>query len=162
MNYVDGLRNRGAPDEGSSTNFRRRWGRVYVLADFPWRKISMSIFVKLPTICRFYLDGPPGRAVNNAFRQPLTRKENCTPRRSIVHHSAILMRNKYPSASPLPIPVLIAHKNPCVLDSLAPLLRSNIPGIALSLCHSHSYAIHSLTVARYQVVICEVQFRRSA
>jgi FixJ family two-component response regulator len=66
--------------------------------------------------------------------------------------------NKPPSASPLPIPVLIADKNHGVLDSLPPLLRSGIPGIALSLCSSLGYTMRSLTIARYQVVICGVQF----
>jgi FixJ family two-component response regulator len=64
--------------------------------------------------------------------------------------------NNPSSASPLPIPILIADKNCCV-DSLAELLRSSIPGIALSLCYSHSYAMHSLTNGRYQVVVCGVQ-----
>jgi len=62
-----------------------------------------------------------------------------------------------PFASPLPLPVLIADTNPCVLDRLSHFLRSGIPGIALSLCPSHSYAMHSLTIARYQVVVCSVQ-----
>jgi DNA-binding NtrC family response regulator len=66
--------------------------------------------------------------------------------------------NKPPSASPLPVPVLIAHKNPCVLNTLSTVLRNGIPGIAMSLCSSHSYAMHSLTIARYQVVVCGVQF----
>jgi DNA-binding NtrC family response regulator len=64
--------------------------------------------------------------------------------------------NKPRSASPLPSPVLIADKNPAVVDSVAPLLRSSIPDIALSLCYSHSYAMHSLTTGRYQVVVCGV------
>jgi CheY-like chemotaxis protein len=59
--------------------------------------------------------------------------------------------------SHLPIPVLIADTNPCVLDRLSHFLRSGIPGIALSLGASHSYAMHSLTIARYQVVVCGVQ-----
>lgn len=66
--------------------------------------------------------------------------------------------NKPPSASSLPVPVLIADSNPSVLDRLPLLLKSAIPGIALSLCSSHSYAMHSLTIARYQVVVCRVQF----
>jgi PleD family two-component response regulator len=66
--------------------------------------------------------------------------------------------NKPSSASRLPIPVLIADKNSSVVDFLATVLRNSIPGIALSLCYSHSYAMHSLTVARYQVVVCGVQF----
>ena len=65
--------------------------------------------------------------------------------------------NKSSSASPLPIPVLVADKNTCMVDSLAALLRSSIPGIALSLCYSHSYAMHSLTNGRYQVVVCGAQ-----
>ena len=64
-------------------------------------------------------------------------------------------------ASPLPVPILIADKNCCV-DSLAELLRSSIPGIALSLCYSHSYAMHGLTNGRYQVVVCGVQLSRRA
>jgi len=66
--------------------------------------------------------------------------------------------NKPPSASSLPVPVLIADSNPTVLDRLPPLLNRAIPGIALSLCSSHIYAMHSLTIARYQVVVCRVQF----
>lgn len=65
--------------------------------------------------------------------------------------------NKSSSASPLPIPVLVADKNSSVVDSLATFLRSSVPGVALSLCHSHSYAMHSLTNGRYQVVVCGVQ-----
>lgn len=66
------------------------------------------------------------------------------------------MRNG--AASPLPLPVLIAHKNPCVLDSLSSLVRNAIPGITLILSSSHSYTMHCLTNARYQVVVCGVQF----
>jgi len=66
--------------------------------------------------------------------------------------------NKPPSASPLPIPVLIADRNPSVRDRLPLLLSSSIPGAALNLCSSHSYAMYSLTNARYQVVVCGVQF----
>ena len=61
------------------------------------------------------------------------------------------------SALPFPTPILIADKNPSVLECLVPLLRSSIPGIALSFCSSHSYAMHCLTNARYQVVVCGVQ-----
>jgi len=66
--------------------------------------------------------------------------------------------NKPPSASPLPLPVLIADRNPSVRDRLPLLLSSSIPGAALNLCSSHSYAMYSLTNARYQVVVCGVQF----
>lgn len=66
--------------------------------------------------------------------------------------------NKPHSASSLPIPVLIADSNPAVLERLPLLLNSAIAGICLSLCSSHSYAMHSLTIARYQVVVCRVQF----
>src|SRR5215831_9916219 len=66
--------------------------------------------------------------------------------------------NKPPVVSPLPVPVLIADNNPYLLDCLCPLLRSGIPGIALSLCSSHSYAMQNLSAARYQVVVCGVQF----
>ena len=66
--------------------------------------------------------------------------------------------NKPPSASPLPVPVLIVDSNPSVRDRLPPLLSSASPGIALRLCSSHGYAMHSLTIARYQVVVCGVQF----
>jgi CheY-like chemotaxis protein len=65
--------------------------------------------------------------------------------------------DRCPSASPLPLPVLIADTNQCVLDRLSHFLRSGIPSIAVSLCSSHSYAMHSLTIARYQVVVCGVQ-----
>ena len=65
--------------------------------------------------------------------------------------------NQSPSASPLPIPVLIADKNPCVLDRLSHLLRGGIPGIAIRVCSSHSYAMHCLTIARYQVVVSGVE-----
>ena len=63
----------------------------------------------------------------------------------------------YKPSSPLPSPVLIADKNSCVVDSLAALLRSSIPGVPLSLCYSHSYVMHSLTNGRYQVVVCGVE-----
>jgi DNA-binding NtrC family response regulator len=66
--------------------------------------------------------------------------------------------NKPSSASPLPVPVLIADSNPSVLDRLPLFLNRAIAGIALSLCSSHSYTMHSLTIARYQVVVCSVQF----
>ena len=43
-------------------------------------------------------------------------------------------------------------------DSLAALLRSSIPSIALEpLLLPYSYAMHSLTNGRYQVVVCGVQ-----
>jgi DNA-binding NtrC family response regulator len=66
--------------------------------------------------------------------------------------------NKPLSVSPLPVPVLIADSNPSVLDRLPLVLNRAIPGIALSLCSSHSHAMQSLTIARYQVVVCRVQF----
>jgi len=66
--------------------------------------------------------------------------------------------SKPPSASPLSVPVLIAESNPSVRDRLPLLLSSAIPGIALRLCSSHGYAMHSLTIARHQVVLCSVQF----
>jgi DNA-binding NtrC family response regulator len=66
--------------------------------------------------------------------------------------------NKPPSASPLPVPVLIADSNPFVLDRFPLLLKSAVSSIALSLCSSHSHAMQSLTIARYQVVVCRVQF----
>src|SRR5262249_34213163 len=66
--------------------------------------------------------------------------------------------NKPPAVSPLPVPVLIADNNPYLLDCLSPLLRNGIPGIALSRCSSHSYAMQSLSAARYQVVVCSMQF----
>lgn len=59
---------------------------------------------------------------------------------------------------PLPVPVLIADSNHSVLDRLPLLLNRAIPGIVLSLCSSHKYAMHSLTIARYQAVVCRVQF----
>ena len=62
-----------------------------------------------------------------------------------------------PSASPLPIPVLIADTNPCVLDRLSHLLRSGIPGIVITACSSYSYAMHYLTSAPFQVVVSGVQ-----
>jgi DNA-binding NtrC family response regulator len=66
--------------------------------------------------------------------------------------------NKRPSASPLNIPVLIADKNPGVLEAIASVLRRSMPGVALSLCPSHSFAMHSLSTARYQVVLCGAEF----
>jgi DNA-binding NtrC family response regulator len=66
--------------------------------------------------------------------------------------------NKRPSASHLPIPVLIADKNPGVLQAIASVLRRSMPGVALSLCPSHSFAMHSLSTVRYQVVLCGAQF----
>jgi DNA-binding NtrC family response regulator len=66
--------------------------------------------------------------------------------------------NKRPSASPLHTPVLIADKNPSMLEAIASVLRRSMPGIALSLCPSHSFAMHSLSTARYQVVLCGAEF----
>lgn len=66
--------------------------------------------------------------------------------------------NKRPTASPLPIPVLVADKNPGVLEAVASVLRRSMPGVALSLCPSHAYAMRSLSTARYQVVLCGAQF----
>ena len=66
--------------------------------------------------------------------------------------------NRRPTASPLPIPVLVADKNPGVLEAIASVLRTSLPGVVLSLCPSHSYAMHSLSTARYQVALCGVQF----
>ena len=65
--------------------------------------------------------------------------------------------NAHSSPAPLPLPILVADTNSCVRDSLAALLRSSVSGVGLSLCYSHSYAMHSLTNGRYQVVICGVQ-----
>jgi DNA-binding NtrC family response regulator len=66
--------------------------------------------------------------------------------------------SKRPIASPLPIPVLIADKNSGVMEAVASALQRSMPGIALSLCPSHASAMHSLSTARYQVVLCGVQF----
>jgi DNA-binding NtrC family response regulator len=66
--------------------------------------------------------------------------------------------SKRPIASPLPIPVLVADKNPGVMEAVASVLQRSMPGIALSLCPSHASAMHSLSTARYQVVLCGAQF----
>ena len=58
----------------------------------------------------------------------------------------------------LPVSVLIAEKNPGVLEAVSSVLRTSIPGVALRLCPSHSYAMHSLTAAQYQVVLCGTKF----
>lgn len=54
--------------------------------------------------------------------------------------------------------MLIADKNPAVVEGLASVLQISIPSIALNLCRSHSDAVHRLTTVRYQVVLCGVQF----
>ena len=70
--------------------------------------------------------------------------------------------NKQPCASSLPLPVLIADKNPRVLETIGSVVRTSMPGVTLSLCPSHSYAMHSLTNARYQIVLCGIQFAEAA
>ena len=58
---------------------------------------------------------------------------------------------------PLPIPVLIAEKDPVLLDRLPHVLSDRIPGLALSLCSSRNDAMHVLTLRRYQVVVSGVE-----
>lgn len=66
--------------------------------------------------------------------------------------------NTRSSASPFAVRVLIADKNPRVLEAIGSVLRTRIRGVALSLCPSHSFAMHSLSTARYQAVLCGAQF----
>lgn len=61
------------------------------------------------------------------------------------------------SASP-PIPLLLADTNCAALETIASVVRTSMPDLALRLCHSHSYAMHSLTSGCYQVVLCGARF----
>ena len=67
-------------------------------------------------------------------------------------------RNTCSYVSSFPGPVLIADKSSAVLEAIASELRTSMPGIALNLCSSHSYAMHTLTTACYQVVLFGAQF----